>query len=358
MSVTLRERNSRDGDIIQYLTIYTNGKQYSESLGRPLYILKTDSKKEARKKKEAAEKIRSARELELFSKVTSVSLQDYDKNISIFDYFTKCMNERNGHTKKCWHSVYSLIEEYESDTTFPLRMIDTEWVRGFKNFLINGRSNNSARQYFLIFRICMNHAVDENIIAKSPCANVKNFKLEDKVRQYLTEEEIKILASSTLTKNQDLVRKGFLFCCFTGLRSSDAKSLTWGMISNTDQGLCIVKRMVKTRQVIRTYINKNAASLIGERGRDDEFVFPGYQKTETAINLSLDRIRKRIGLNKKITTHVARHTFATLLLTKNVDLYTVSKLLGHKDISTTQIYAKVIDQSKKDAVDELDSLSI
>jgi len=89
-------------------------------------------------------------------------------------------------------------------------------------------------------------------------------------------------------------------------------------------------------------------TLVGERKVDEERVFKGL-KYSAWHNLKLAQWMMKAGITKKITFHSARHTYATLLLTKNVDITVVSKLLGHSDIKTTQIYAKVIDKRKIDA---------
>jgi len=78
--------------------------------------------------------------------------------------------------------------------------------------------------------------------------------------------------------------------------------------------------------------------------------------TEPAMNRTLKAWAERAGIEKNLTLHTARHTYATTLLTKGADLYTVSKLLGHSEVATTQIYAKIVDKKKVDAVNLLDNL--
>ena len=87
-----------------------------------------------------------------------------------------------------------------------------------------------------------------------------------------------------------------------------------------------------------------------------EVVFYDLPKYLSVINSGLKRWAKAAEIDKNISFHTARHTFATMLLTLDVDLYTVSKLLGHKDIKTTQIYAKIIDKKKQDAVNKIPQL--
>src|ERR1041385_202252 len=117
----------------------------------------------------------------------------------------------------------------------------------------------------------------------------------------------------------------------------------------------IVFKQKKTKQQEYLPITEQARELLGERGIPEERVFTGL-KYSAYVNVELQRWVMKAGITKRITFHCARHTHATLLLSNGVDIYTVSKLLGHKQISTTQIYGKIIDQKKIEAINLLPKL--
>ena len=150
------------------------------------------------------------------------------------------------------------------------------------------------------------------------------------------------------------MKNAFLFSCFTGLRLSDIESLTTKQI----QGGYLHFRQRKTGDMERIKLNPGSLKIIEAQIKTNPTsksnIF--YLPSRTHIKRPLRIWIKEAGIDKKITFHSARHTFATLCLTYDVDLYTVSKLLGHKDIQTTQIYAKLIDKKKDDAIDKLPSL--
>jgi site-specific recombinase XerD len=150
-----------------------------------------------------------------------------------------------------------------------------------------------------------------------------------------------------------------LFSATTGLRWSDVNNLTWKDIIYSDELKCNQLRFVmkKTKAAEVLPINDQAMGFIGERMPDKERVFKGL-KYSAWHNLRLKQWVMRAGINKEINYHSSRHTFAVMLLTNSVDIFTVSKLMGHKNIKTTQIYAKVIDQRKVDAVYLFPKLSI
>ncbi|MEF2792845.1 MAG: site-specific integrase, partial [Alistipes dispar] len=96
-------------------------------------------------------------------------------------------------------------------------------------------------------------------------------------------------------------------------------------------------------------IPPQAAELMGERGKDAEHIFPDIH-SPSCTNETIKRWVLRAGIHKDITFHCGRHTFAVMMLDLGTDIYTVSKLLGHRELSTTQIYAKVLDKNKQAAV--------
>jgi len=143
----------------------------------------------------------------------------------------------------------------------------------------------------------------------------------------------------------DETRRAALFSALTGLRFSDIEKLTWGEISGTDESPRIEFRQKKTKGVVYMPISPQALELCGRRENAKNVVFPNITAGEH-VNETIAAWVKRAGITKKITFHCFRHTFATLQIAGGTDIYTVSKLLGHSSVTTTQIYAKVVDSKK------------
>jgi integrase len=148
------------------------------------------------------------------------------------------------------------------------------------------------------------------------------------------------------------VKDAFIFSCFTGLRYSDILNLKWQNIINNK----IEFRQQKTGGVEYLPLSQTAKKILETKlpYRKDEFVFHLPQKP--VIWEHIKNWVKKAEINKRVSFHTARHTFATLSLTMGTDLYTVSKLLGHKSISTTQVYAKIVDAKKVEAINKLPKL--
>lgn len=145
--------------------------------------------------------------------------------------------------------------------------------------------------------------------------------------------------------------------CFCGLRISDVKALTWGDVEKDGEHWKLKIRQQKTQAPLYLPLSEQAKKFIPERGEatDDDLVFANLP-CEQSMNRHLKDWAKAAGIKKKVTLHTARHTFATLTLTKGGDIYTVSKLLGHADIQTTQVYAKIVDKKKVEAVNMLNDI--
>jgi integrase len=145
------------------------------------------------------------------------------------------------------------------------------------------------------------------------------------------------------------LKRAFLFSCFTGLRWCDVIKLKWEDVQFTGDRVFIRYKQKKTGSHEVIDLNQNALRYLGEKQLDGHKVFRGLTYSDY-LNSRLLFWVKDAGISKHITFHCARHTFATLLLTKDIDIYTVSKLLGHRNLKTTQIYGKVIDRKRIDAV--------
>jgi integrase len=164
---------------------------------------------------------------------------------------------------------------------------------------------------------------------------------------YLTIDEVKLLAATDC--DYPAVKTAFLFSCLTGLRRSDILNLRWGDVHQQGEFTRIIFRQKKTSGQEYLDISPQAVELMGERKTASEHVFAWFM-TPDATNHALAVWCAKAGINKKISFHCGRHTFAVMMLDLGTDIYTTSKLLGHRDLSTTQIYAKVLDKNKQQAV--------
>ena len=245
------------------------------------------------------------------------------------------------------------------------RDVDKEFLSEFTDYLrqmpkaskygvlkTGGRlSNNSVVSYYGTLRTVINRAYKEGIITVNP---TKEFDFASKVRQepsrreYLTIDELKTLINTEC--RHEIVKRAFLFSCLCGLRVSDIRKLKWCDLQRSGGRVRIEITMQKTKEPLYLPISDEALKWLPERGEanDSDFIFPLTH--EGTVNDTLQHWAKVAGITKHISFHVARHTHATMMLTLGADLYTVSKLLGHKNIATTQIYAKIVDKKKEEAI--------
>lgn len=220
----------------------------------------------------------------------------------------------------------------------------------FKNYLEHkaNLAKNSASVYFDIFKTISKDAAENNLISSNPARKVKGIKKQDSKRGFLTFDEL-ITLSKTECESIDL-KRGALFSALTGLRFSDIAKLIWSEVRQDGENYFIEFRQQKTSGFEILPLSPDAVELLGGRLGDDERIFPNLTKWQLT---KLSKWLKSAGITRNITFHCFRHTFATLQMTFKTDLYTVSKLLGHKNLKTTQIYAKIVDEQKRDAVNKI-----
>jgi integrase len=248
----------------------------------------------------------------------------------------------------------------DQQTTF--RDIDSNFIEGFKDYLQTKAktksktplSRNSQSSYFNKFRASMSEAYDKGIINDNPAKRTKGIKQEDTHREYLTLDEIRSLAKTEC--KHSVLKRAFIFSCLTGMRWSDINKLTWSEVHQENDGWRIIFRQKKTRGQEYLDISPEAIPYLGEPSTQEERVFVGL-KYSGWYNIELQRWIMRAGITKNITFHCGRHTFAVLMLELENDIYTVSKLLGHRDLKTTQVYAKIIDEKKRQAVNRIPGIS-
>ena len=372
--IRLRQRKTPAGNITLYLDIYLNGRRSYEYL--KMYLIPETTKADRDKNRETlrlAEAIKAKRIVELRNGEFGFK-SDYAKDTNFYDYYVSMTESRLGKESKGnwgnWRSCLKHLEKYDprlKKRTFA--DITTKWVKGFKEYLEKEAcawgcdyrerikdhplSRNSRLSYFCKLKACLNKAYEDRIISENPMRGIENFKPEEGTRMYLTMDEVRLLIKTECEYPK--IKDAFLFSCLTGLRRSDILKLTWGEVQQQGEFTRLIFKQKKTGGREYLDISAQAAELLGERGRETDHPFTDIH-SPSVTNECIKRWVLRAGIQKDITFHCGRHTFAVMMLDLGTDIYTVSKLLGHRELSTTQIYAKVLDKNKQAAVASIPNL--
>jgi len=374
MRVHLRQRRQKNGKISLYLEIYkgylkTNNKTKAirdyEYLNLYLYNKPSGfiQKKHNKETLQLAKTIKAQKEIDIQNGKYGFSSKS-KQNSDFLKYFQKLTNDRlqsKGNYGN-WNSVLKHLKGFTSNRII-FKDIDEKFCEGFKEYLVNTAlkkngeklSTSSISSYYNKFKASLKKAIEDKIITYNPSINIKLPKIIENKRQYLTLEELQSLYKTEC--RYPVLKRAFLFSCLTGLRKGDVQDLKWNDLHTTEDGVKITHHQEKTESLEYLDINHQAVELIGNREGDDDLVFKGL-KFSTYVNTALMLWILKAGITKHITFHCARHTYATLLFNYGVDLFTVSKLLGHKSIKNTQIYAKIIDKTKREAVNKLPQIKI
>lgn len=362
--VKLRQKKLANGNQSLYLDIYYNGQREYEFL--KLYLIPEKSREDKERNRQTlslANTIKAERVVEIQRGNHGFGSRRKGK-MSFFRYCQNMADEylknKQLKTHSIWMSFINHLHAYEArDITFD--EVTPKWVKGFAEYLKTasdmrwrhiGRtlSQSSINLYLSKLTCALKRAVEDDIITKSPAVGLKTSKSEETERSYLTIDEVRILAA-TDCRNTSL-KSMFLFSCLTGLRFSDITKLRWVDVSEVNGRRRLTFTQQKTKGHEYLDITPQAAELMGERRNDGAFVF-NDDLHHNSINRQLKIWVGRAGINKHITFHCGRHTFAVMMLTLGTDIYTVSKLLGHRDLKTTQIYARIVDSKKQEAVDNI-----
>jgi integrase len=271
-------------------------------------------------------------------------------------YFKKLAEKKNKSNRFIWLGSCDFLKLYKGDA---LRFsdIDPELCDGFREFLETTKSKksdkmqlseNSIKTYYDKFRSALKQAYKENYLSENIAYKTSAVKQAETQRNYLTLDELNTLVTTDCKSSE--IKTQALFSALTGLRRSDIQKLIWEEVQHVKgSGYLIRFKQKKTGGSETLPITEQAFSLLGERKQPFEKVFTLIEKTNQRDNRYLTKWVLDAGISKKITFHCFRHTFATLQLSSGTDIYTVSKMLGHKDLNTTQIYAKIIDETKRTA---------
>ncbi|MDC6385817.1 site-specific integrase [Flagellimonas taeanensis] len=260
------------------------------------------------------------------------------------------------HNRTMKHLKKFLYKEYGLED-IPIKKVDLSFIQRFEHHLrvTKAGGRNTVTKYITNFKKIVRIAHAHNWINKDPFFHWKaQWKFTD--REVLTESELNALLEKEFTnKKLERARDVFLFCCFTGLSYADVKKLTEDDIVMDIKGQHWIKterKKTKTKSSVPllpipiAIMEKYAASHTQKTG----YILPVVSNQK--LNDYLKDIAEICGIKKKVTFHLSRHTFATTVtLANGVPIESVSKMLGHTNIKTTQIYAKVVDRKLAEDMD-------
>ena len=362
------EKNGRQRKESLYLLYVDGKKRHYEFL--KLYLFekpKTNIEREHNKEtQKLAEAIHAKRILDQQSNAHGF-VSSVRSKVGFLAYFKMLVDKKydsiGNHGN--WLSTYKHLVDFLGNNDIALEKVDDRFLESFKDYLLTcktrkGNKNtklnqNSILSYFNKVRAALREAYNNRMIKENPALRVKSVKAADTHREFLTFEELQKLVKTPFHLEE--MKKAFLFSALTGLRWSDIKLLKWENIQHSEtDGWFLKFTQKKTKGAEILPIAEQAVKILGENLYTHSEVIPNL--TYSAWNnIQLKEWIKEAGINKEITFHCARHSFATLQLSMNTDIYTVSKLLGHRHLKTTEIYAKVIDKKKIEAANKIPQLN-
>jgi len=308
-------------------------------------------------------------------------------SFDLFEYAEKYLIQlfkegRHASYKKC-KTVIEKLKWYTKKDVLPIKSISLDFIKQYENYLLNTINNNrntvSTNMKVLsklLGDIYRNYDLDE---INNPFKKMK-FKWEQTDRVFLEIEDIKKIEKLKLRLQNPLydAQEIFLFECYTGIRISDILTLKWKNVTEKE----IIVNMRKTGKMLSLSINDKVKEILNKKRsilennhsqiNPEKYVFNivkvdiencnaqdalnAISCATAIINKKLKRIAEKASINKNISTHVARRSFATALITLKADVLTVRDLLGHSDVRVTQIYAKVVDAKKQETINLLNNL--
>jgi integrase len=373
--VAVRVKDLANGNQRVYLDIYWQQQRSYDYLKDLNLILVPETSPEAKARNantlELAKKIKDKRVEELKNNAAGVSNSINNSKMLLPDWIQKCIEHKrkNGGESSAaqLEKVKNRLIDYKGDA-ITMKEVDKDFCIGFIEYLRHATSKRgkgkpirpaTAKTYESMLIYALNRAVKKDIILFNPMDKLEadeRIKVPDSTKAYLTIDELGMLIATPCINEP--VKQAYLFACFCGLRLIDIENLTWGDIEQDGTRYKVKIVMQKTQTAIYQPLSDDAIVYLPERSgaKDTDKVF--HLPSRMYLSEVLNYWAQGAGIKeqKHVTFHTSRHTFATLLLTKGIDLYTVSKLLGHTDVKTTQVYGKVIDSKKEEAVDSISGL--
>ena len=364
-TVYVRKRKGANGKMHLYLDYYppvfnpiTRVSRRHESLGMFVY---EDPKNQMEKNyndemMKLAEAVRCKRSIAVMNNDLGFIEESFaDKDfLEFFEYVSR-------HKDKSWTFSRAYFSKFMNGKC-RFKDLTIQLAEDYKMWLINGLyvdpksedkrkrkplNNNTISKYYTIFRAVLRLAYRGKCIRENINEHLENIPLKKTRREFLTVEEIIKLSRTECM--YDVLKQASMFSILTGLRISDIRTLEWKHICEAPDGKpCIRKRIEKTNTEETIFISEQALAYCGER-KETGLIFEGLRPG--IIDYAVKKWVEAAGIQKKISFHCFRHTYATLLVTQGVDIYTVSRQMTHTNVKTTQVYLHMVDKKGRIAAE-------
>jgi integrase len=363
MKVTVRQKPIKGGSQLSvYLDIYPPpaGSGRTETLGVYLHANpRTPAERtHNRDMLQLAEDIRAIRHREVLDGTYRVKHPGVGRTIEA--HILDEIDKRQGRTAKGWtHMLQHIRATGLLDMT--LDKLDHRAMQRAQDYFLRLVAKGdlgamSARTYWQHFRTAIRSAHKSGYLLEDFTLRTGTIKAQSAVRRALTIDELSAMARTKIKRERVWVIG--MFSALTGLRSSDIRALEWSNVFDTPSGPELRFISVKTSKFEVLPLSDQARVLIGDCCLPDGSLRAGkvwpYIPATSSVNEWIRTWATAAGVDPTgLTLHSMRHTYATLQLAAGTDIYTVSKMLGHSSVTVTQIYAKLIDRSKRDAANRL-----
>ena len=354
MGVSVREIALKEGGVSFSIDIYFKGQRQQ---------VKTDIQagrsegREYKKARQQAEARAAELEAQLKTDPAAVFLGKERRANDFLEYFKKVMVEEKSSASP-YNTTLKHLRDFNGEKPLPMANICQTWAERFRVYVDGlGLKETTKQNYLLALKIILKKAAEENLIPDFS-RKIKQFGKNDVALKYLAVEQIKNLEATHCSLPS--VKAAFLFSCFSGLRVSDLETLKDGDIQQDGDRVTIRFKAQKTQRWERLTLGAQALKYLDEakKQHDDREAGDSRVFLLPSRTWSVKVVRAwgaAAGIPFNLGFHCGRHSFAVLTLQNGVDLYTLSKLMGHATITATQIYAKVVDETKTAAMDKLPS---
>lgn len=318
---------------------------------------------------ELAKKIRFEKGQELLDDFEGYRLKK-NRDINFLDYYQDYIRDYTKKDIRMIELAYRRFVDFLNDTPeynkfsqkIKPEQISKDMIMDFTEYLLSRSKGDGANTIYKRFKKVIKYAVEHDIMLKNPCTGIV-IKADDEQlkKDVLSQEEIKLLLSTKHPDENPNIRRAFIFCLYTGIRFCDVKDLTFANVDFSNRLLKFEQNKTKGHSAnsgVVIPLNDGLINLIGDPESDDNrdgliFPLPSY----TMCIKALKQWIKRAGINKHITWHCARHSFAVNILNNGANIKTVASLLGHSGLKHTEKYTRAIDSLKQDAINSLPTLN-